>query len=97
MGYSERCSKEAQYEGQVRVRWCENCFGWHSKRLWVQSSDASSVNFWLGSGDHLWIPADEWADRNLMKFMSGTAMTTRILQTAEDAGQEMLEGFDSAS
>ena len=95
MGYNERCSKEAQYEGQVRLRWCENCFGWHSKRLWEHSSEASSVNFWLGGGEHLWIPADEYAERNLYKFATGCAMTTRILQTAEDAGQELLPGWSA--
>lgn len=85
-----RCTAEHAYEGQVRVIWCENCFGWHSKRQWVQSRPASSVNFWLGGGEHLWIPADELGDRALYKFTTGMAMTTRILQTAEDAGQEML-------
>lgn len=93
MSYDERCSKEAAYEGWVKVRWCENCFGWHSKRGWEQSSAGSSVNFWLGNGEHLWIPADDLGDRAMYKFTTGMAMTTRILQTAEDAGQEML-GLD---
>lgn len=91
MGDPYRCTQPAEYEGRVEVRWCEKCFGWHSKRLWQQSSAVSSVNFWLGSGEHLWIPADDLGDRALYKFTTGMAMTTRIMQTAADAGQEMLE------
>lgn len=87
---TNRCTEASEYEGWVRVRWCEKCFGWHSKRHWVQLSDASSVNFWLGSGEHLWIPADDNAERTIYKFTTGMAMTTRILQTAADAGQEQL-------
>lgn len=88
-----RCSRPAAYEGQVRVRWCESCFGWHAKRQWEQSSASSSANFWLGSGEHLWVPANDLADRAMYKFVTGMTMTTRILQTADDAGQELL-GLD---
>lgn len=85
------CTARHDWEGQVKLRWCESCFGWHARRSWEQSSAGSSVNFWLGSGEHLWIPCDDLGDRALYKFVTGTAMTTRILQTADDAGQEMLQ------
>lgn len=92
MGDPNRCTEPAEYEGSIQARWCERCFGWHFKRRWVQSSDVSSVNFWLGTGEHLWVPADDLAERHMYKFVTGMAMTTRILQSAADAGQDSLPG-----
>lgn len=91
MGKKCESGEASEYEGIVRVRWCELCFGWHCKRSWERSSEHSSVAFWLGSGEHLWIPADDFSDRNLNKFITGTAQTCRILEASHAGGQEMLD------
>jgi len=86
----DSCTARWDYEGVVKIHWCESCFGWHCKRQWLSSSESSATNFWLGGGEHVFVQADEFADRALMKMVTGTAQTVRIIQTSEDAGQELL-------
>ncbi len=77
-------------EGVVRVRWCENCFGWHCERSWVLLSEPSSTTPWSGGPQEIWVPADEWSDRNMTKLVTGAAGTARIMAEAEARGQGTL-------
>jgi hypothetical protein len=81
---------EPALESVVKVSWCERCFGWHCKRSWLRWSTGEPYAPWIGHEDTLFVPADDWAQRNLMKWMEGAAQTVRNLERASDSGQEPL-------
>jgi hypothetical protein len=87
---SSREHEEGEIEGVVKVAWCVESFGWSCKRQWVRRSTGSSYAPWIAHIDHLWIPADDFADRNFTKLITGAAQTARNLEVADRAGHQVL-------
>lgn len=82
--------QDPEIESVVRITWCEECFGWHCKRRWVLWPTEQSYAPWISHTDELFVPGDEWADKNMLKWSMGAAQTTKLLEQAARSGQDPL-------